>query len=453
MRNRSFAGPVILIGLGAIFLINNVMPELSVWHLLADWWPLLLVAFGLIRLAEALAIHGPGRGTATTATVRPMGFGWILAAVFVGLAITIPHHMNPHWKWGPIPITHVADFLGEEFDYPVSVVSPVGSAKRLVLDNIRGGITVTGADAADIHLDGHKVIHAFDRNDADKLNNEAKVTFSPEGDAIFIRAVEPANQGDSRLSVDMEITVPKGMSVEARGRSGDLTINSIDGAVDVSSQHGDVRLQDIGGNAKIDTAHSELVRVSNMKGTLDIEGSGKDVQVDTVAGLVTLNGRFSGTLDFRDLAKPLHFESEQTDLRVEKLPGSLSLTLSELHGSNLTGPFRFVTHERDVHLDDFTGPVDIEIGKGDVDLKPTQSQSLARIDVRSRSGNIEVALPADGKFDLKGTAKQGDVTNDFGDAIVSDSQGRTNTLRSANAAGPAITLDTDRGEVSVRKNE
>ncbi len=453
MRNRSFAAPVILIALGAIFLINNVMPELSVWHLLADWWPMLLIAFGLIRLVEALALYGPGRGSTGAAAIRPMGFGWILAAVFIGLAITVPHHINPHWKWGPVPINGFVGLIGEEFDYPVNVSSPVGSAKRLVLDNVRGGITVSGADGSDIHLDGHKSIHAYDRAAADKVNNEVKVTFSPEGDAIYIRTAEPSDSDRSRVSVDMEISVPKGMSVEARGRSGDLTINSIDGSVDVSSQRGEVRLQDIGGDAKIDVEHCDLVRASNVKGTVDVEGKGRDVQLDTVAGLVTLNGSFSGTLDFRDLAKPLHFESDQTDLRVEKLPGSISMTLSELHASNLAGPFRFVTHERDVHLDDFSGPVDIEIGKGDVDLKPDPSQPLTRMDIRSRSGNIEMALPGDGKFDLRGTAKQGDVSNDYGDAIVSDSQGRTNTLRSATPTGPVITLTTDRGEVSVRKIE
>ncbi len=250
----------------------------------------------------------------------------------------------------------------------------------------------------------------------------------------------------------MEISIPKGLSVEARGRSGDLTINTVNGDVDVASQHGEVRLQDIGGSTKVDVDHCDLIRATNLKGNFDLQGNGGDVQLERVDGQVTINGRFSGTLDFKTLAKPLHFESEQTDLRVEKLPGTISMSLSELHGTNVSGPIHFVTHERDVKLEDYVGALDIELGHGDIELKPSAGAALAHVDVRSRSGNIDMALPTDKPFDLKATAQQGEVSNDFGDGIVSESgQGRTSTLHSANGSGPAISLVTERGEVSVRK--
>ena len=143
------------------------------------------------------------------------------------------------------------------------------------------------------------------------------------------------------------------------------------------------------------------------------------MQLERVDGQVTINGQFSGTLDFKTLAKSLHFESKETDFRVEKLPGTISMSLSELHGTNVEGPIHFVTHERDVNLDDFAGPVDIELGHGDIELKPSTAATLARIDVRSRSGNIEMALPVDKPFDLKATAQQGEVSNDFGDGVIS----------------------------------
>ncbi len=448
MKGRSFALPILLIGVGAVFLINNAMPGLPIWRLLMDWWPLLLVFFGVIRLVEVLAIHGSGRGPATAE--RPMGFGWIVLAVAIGLAFTLPQHLGHHWQWGPIR-TGGVELFGEEFDYPVNSTSAAGDAKRLVIDNIRGGITVTGGEGSDIHLEGHKTIRAFDRKAADEINRQAEVTFTREDDAIFVRSTQTPGSDPMRVAVDMEIAVPKGMSVEARGRSGDLTINSIQGSVDVSSQRGEVRLQDVGGGAKLDVERCDLVRASNVKGNVDVQGSGRDVQMDNVDGQVTINGSFSGTLDFRELAKPLHFESRQTDLRVEKLPGTISMSLGELHASNVTGPLRFVAHERDVHLDDFTGPVEIDLAHGDIDLKPEKGQPLARIDVRSRSGDIEMALPGSG-FDLKATAQQGEVSNDFGDGVVSESgEGRSNTLRSASPSGAVVTLTTERGEVAVRK--
>ena len=58
MRPRSIAGPIILIGLGILFLINNIRPDFSFWQSLWRYWPFLLIAFGVLRLAEVLVDAG-----------------------------------------------------------------------------------------------------------------------------------------------------------------------------------------------------------------------------------------------------------------------------------------------------------------------------------------------------------------------------------------------------------
>ena len=453
MSNRSFVLPILLIGLGALFLVSNAVPGVSVWQIMATWWPVALIGLGVIRLIEVLALYGTGRGPTTE--TRSSGSGWISILVLVFVVMAAGQHFGAHYRWDTAGFTsQFTNMFGEEFDFPVSIETGVGDAKRVVLDHMRGSVTINGADRNDIQLTGHKTIRAADHNAASKIDQAAAVTFTREGDSIFIQSANNGQSPHARISVDMEISIPSGMSVEARGRSGDLTVNSIHGDIDVSSQRGEVRLQDIGGGAKIDVDHSGLVRATNVKGPVDLQGTGGDVQLEHVDGLVTINGQFSGTLDFKAFAKPLHFESKETDFRVEAVPGNISLSLSELHGTNISGPIHFVTHERDVNLDDFAGPVDIEIGHGDVELKPSAATTLARIDVRSRSGNIEMALPVDKPFDLRATAQQGEISNDYGDSLISQSgPGRTNSLRSSTPAGPAISLVTERGEVSVRKLE
>jgi hypothetical protein len=96
--------------------------------------------------------------------------------------------------------------------------------------------------------------------------------------------------------------------------------------------------------------------------------------------------------------------------------------------------------------------VDIEVGRGDVELKPEKGK-LARIDVKSHEGNVDVSLPTDGTFSLKASAQQGDINNDYGDGLIADTEGRANSLRSPKEEGPAIVLTSDRGEISVRKLE
>ena len=50
MRVRSVVGPLILILLGAVFLINNVRPDLNLFTFIANYWPFLLIAMGVLRL-------------------------------------------------------------------------------------------------------------------------------------------------------------------------------------------------------------------------------------------------------------------------------------------------------------------------------------------------------------------------------------------------------------------
>lgn len=48
MRSRSRTGAVILIFIGTVFLLINlgVLPVAEVRQLLAQWWPLILIAIG-----------------------------------------------------------------------------------------------------------------------------------------------------------------------------------------------------------------------------------------------------------------------------------------------------------------------------------------------------------------------------------------------------------------------
>ena len=70
---------------------------------------------------------------------------------------------------------------------------------------------------------------------------------------MIIRNNQDRLSGNSvRIDADMEITVPKGASIEAHGRYGDFDITDVDGNVEIISDNAGVRLQNIGGDARID---------------------------------------------------------------------------------------------------------------------------------------------------------------------------------------------------------
>lgn len=447
MRPRSIAGPIILIGIGILFLLNNLRPDVMSWHVIWRYWPFLVIAFGLVRLLEVLL--AAGRGQPLTGYRRGSGLGWIFVFVFFALfaASRNSSHMRiRNFEGGSLEI------FGDQFDYPVSAKGDASGITMLVLDNLRGNLTVTGGDSDRFQVDGRKQVRAYNKSDADDADRKSQVRFVREGNQLIVRADENRYASNRSLSTDLEIKIPKGVSVEARGRSGDLTISSITGSVDIASDRGDVRLNGIGGNAKIDASHSGLVRATDIKGTLDLEGrNGTDVQLENIAGQVTINGAYSGTLDFKNIEKPLHFESEQTDLRIEQIPGTFTMDLSDIRATNLVGPVRLRTKSRDVHITDFSDSLEIEIQRGDIQLAPGKSP-LAKIDVHSHNGDVELTVPEKAQFDLRANTSQGEVHNDFGSAIRSDNEGRSSTLKSVDGKGPVITISTERGAVTVRKS-
>ena len=63
----------------------------------------------------------------------------------------------------------------------------------------------------------------------------------------------------------------------------------------------------------------------------------------------------------------------------------------------------------------FTGPLDITLERGDLNLRP--GVPLGSIRAHSRSGDIRLSLPAAAQFTLNASTDHGDISNAFGDGL------------------------------------
>ncbi len=446
MRPRSVTGPLVLILIGVVFLINNIWHDIPFWTLLADYWPVLLIAIGVVGLVEVL--YHVSRGVAPPP--RPlvgMGFFWTFVLVMFAIWGGTRHGFHI----GRIDASGVS-ILGTDYEYDVSANSGTQGITRVVLDNIHGNLSVKGEDGADVKVTGRKTVRAFNRTDADLANTQSQVRVERQGDLMVIRAEEPRSMRMLSVSTDLDITIPKGLDVEARGRSGDLTVDDVGGSVDVSNGRGDVRLNGIGKDVKIESSRSGLVRAADVKGNLDLEGRGGDVQIENIQGQVTVNGEYSGTMEFRGLAKPLHFQSARSDFRAEQIPGSVTLDLRDMKLDNVVGPVRFESQVRDIQANDVTNSLELSLDRGDVQVTQTKTP-LPKMDIHLRlNGDITLTVPEKAEFELEGRTEQGEVDNDFGSPLANHSDGHSATIAGRVGNGPLITLTTKRGKLSIRRN-
>ncbi|HWB87167.1 MAG TPA: DUF4097 family beta strand repeat-containing protein [Bryobacteraceae bacterium] len=441
MRRRPFTGPLILVLLGLLFLWNNLHPETPVFDLISQYWPFILIGWGLLRLIEVLIWREtPYRGSFTGGEIA-----LVVLICIAGSGIWAAHRHGIRFTPGGLQM------FGNDFDFPVAAQAPAGGVKRIVFDNLRGNLRVTGADVANVTVNGHKLVRAYNRGEAESTDHKTPVEIVTQGDRLLIRTNQDHAPGSQRISDDLEVTVPRAMAIEARGRYGDFQISDVSGDVDLTSDRADVRLARLDGNARIQVGRSDLIRAVAVKGAVDIDGRGSDIDLQNISGQVTINGAFMGTLAFQNLAKPLQFEgARNTEMHVAAVPGHISMDLGEFNGRNLTGPVRLVMRSRDVRIQNFTQSLELESDRGDIELTPAHIP-LPSIEVRSAAGSIELMLPEKSEFQLQATAERGDALNEFGPGIQKDVDGRSATLKGKVGDGPMVHLSTERGSISIRK--
>ncbi len=437
MRRRSFAGPLLLVVVGGLFLWRNLHPETQIFDLVAEYWPFLLIAWGLIRLLEVLLSEGQRHFGLTGGEVVLV----VMISLF-GLGLFEVHQRG---------IRFTPEIFGEQYDYPVSAHATAMGVKRIVFENPRGNIRVTGGDTQEITVTGRKLIRTYSRTEADRTNGNTPVEIVPQGDSLTVRSNQDRVPENQRMSDDLEVTVPRGVAIEARGQTGDYEISDVAGNLDLTSGRSDVRLSRIAGNTRLEIGRSEVVRAADMQGDIQLDGRGSDIEMQNVSGQVTIHGAYVGTLDFKNLSKPLQFEgARNTELRVAAVPGSINMDLGGFTARDVVGPVRLVTRSRDIRLEGFTNSLNLETERGDIELQPGRNP-LPKIEVHSAVGRIDLVLPDKAGFQLLATAERGDATNDFGPPLEKQVEGRTSTLKGSVGSGPMIRITADRGSVSVRK--
>lgn len=435
-----------MIVIGLLFLINNVWPGALSFSRIGDYWPFLLIAAGLIGLVEVLwrASHGinpPPR------VFYGAGIFWVLV---IGLILSVASRGHNNWRFGRFGNPAISIF-GSDYEYDINLTQSSRGVTRVVLDNLHGNLSLKGQDSGDVQVTGRKTVRAYNQGDADRANQQSQVHLDRQGDSLVLHTDDFAGSGMIQVSADLDITLPRGVSIESRGRNGDLSIDEVDGPFEISGGRGDVRLNHIAKDVKIESTRSGDIHVTDSQGGVELDGRGGDIQMENIAGGVTVNGEFDGTLGFRNLAKPMQFTSQRSEFHAAAVPGSVTIDLGNISLQDVTGPVRFRTAVRDIKATDVTGGLDLNVDRGDIEITQTKTP-LSKIDAHTRNGDVVVAVPKSAEFQIDASTAQGDGENDFGDGVRQESSGRGATIKGGAGSGPLITIQTDRGMITLKKS-
>lgn len=458
MRRGSLVAPLLLIGIGALFLARNVMPDLPLLDYLAQYWPYLLILWGSLRLLE-IAVWSVRRQPLPYYGVS--GGEWVLVVFLCMLGISL-HAVRGFTSWLPQAGIEWGSWevFGDSFEYPVAAdITAKTPTPRIVLEGFRGTARFVGGDSTTVKVSGHQTIRSIDRATADRLSTDTRIEAIDEGNQIVIRQIlAPVretfgkNRPSRRTSADIDITVPRGATIVAKGRDGDFDISGITGSVEVTADNSNVRLENIGDDVRLDLTGSRSVRAVDLKSNFDLKGRGNDIDLEKIAGQVTVTGSWGGLIRAAEIAKPMRWKGVQTEFTAQALPGEMRSTIGDITATKIVGPMRIESQNKDVTLTDVTGSTSVSVKRGDIRITAT-SLPLSDANVRVEGGSVELLLPEKAKFNLNAVTEHGEAYSEFGEGVEQRSDERRGAIIRSSNGGATIDVHINRGDITLRSSK
>lgn len=279
--------------------------------------------------------------------------------------------------------------MDRQYERSFETTGPINLKVELLAGDVK--LSATDATATTVRL----VPHGRGGEElAERFTVEARgndvVVIAPKKESLF---------GFSKGSVDVEVDLPHGSTVDIKTGSGDVTASGLLGEVRAATGSGDLTFHEVG-EADLKSGSGDIT-LQSTSGDADIKTGSGDVTVGTAGGRLDLVSG-SGDINLRRSDAPVRAKTGSGDLRIGASTGDLDLmtgtgdvTLAGVHG----GEVRAKTGTGDVSIGVANGVaayLDLNTVTGDVGIAleetsgPGDAEAQARLVVHSGSGDIRV---------------------------------------------------------------
>jgi DUF4097 and DUF4098 domain-containing protein YvlB len=441
-RSRSsglFSG-LVLMTVGALLLLRNY-GHLDLNSFLSRWWPLLIIFWGVIKLYERTLGRRFGQGSGAITGTEVLVVVGMLALMGIVVAVDMTKERLPG----------LIEPSGDSHEYDVDVSPKTIPAKAPVtVRNVRGDITVRGSEEQQIEVSAKKNVRAWSDNEADRMAKPINVEISQNGDAY---EVHPSgyDTGDQRISVDLDVTVPKRSALTVRTDKGDVMVSDFQNDVTVTDQVGDVEVRGTQGEVSVETRKGD-VKVSDSTGDVRISGKGGEIEVTNVTGGLTVEGDFYGPVRADKVAKGVRMVTPRTDLTAAALAGHLEAGSGNLDLIDAPGNVSLRTRDTEVNVENPGGKVQLDNRNAQISLRFT-TPPKDDVQITNASSGISLTLPGSSNFEIIADCHNCDIDSEFSGLNQSKTESGDSRLagKYGTGKGPKITLKTSYGNIEIRR--
>lgn len=449
MRRTSLIGPLILIVLGVLLLASNLSAQFRFLDVLAIHWPWILIGWGVIRLAE-LVVWSRRPEPLFPQGLRGGEWFLIVLICLVGSGLYTGRNFASNF---PFHVNGLRMF-GEPHDFSIEEQkAPVGTATRLLVENLRGEVIVSGEDTQEIRVTGRESVRALSEEDAANTWKSRKVTIEQQGDLLIVRTNQEGIPSERRMASYLQIRLPRNLQVETRGRDTTYEVNQVNGNILLQADEGDARVKNAGGEVRVKLSRSNQIEVRDAKGLVEVNSArGDDVELQNIGGPVTITGSFGGNMVLRGLAKAVRIEDRRLDLRANAIPGEAIADRGNFQGDGITGPLRISSESKDIELERFTGNLELTLERGDAVIR-NEEKTVYPMNIDVRRGKVVLGVRPGDAFLLEGEARKGEIENRTDLAFTVESDGRGSRIKGGKPGAPQIVVRSERLELEeLRKH-
>ena len=401
---------LVFVAFGALFLARNLGYPVPLWTMLARYWPVLLIMWGLFKLIDAVRIgSGEKKSLFSGGDVAA-----IILVIIFGSLITLAADMSP--DLGKLINSRnfdVWDITGNNFEFSEEHVMDTGPDPVIEVDDNFGDVEILPSDSNQITLDVRKTIRAVNETEAGRLSTEFvyAITNSGPGEQSRFRIAASFNR---RFKASLSIRVPRRSQVSVENRNGNVTMQGLSGNQEIANRFGDVEIHNISGMVKIKNQNGS-VRVEDIGDSVTISNSFGPINAANVRGELKINGR-NNEIEIDHVDKDIDAESA----------------------------FQNVT------IRDPKAAVKVSSRNGEVSIRLLQPPA-GELSISSQFGNVNIDLPASSAFSAEAHSRYGSIYSDFPELHTTSQRADSALSGQVGSGGPAIKVESRNGEIRFSK--
>jgi len=432
---------ILLIGTGVSFLAQNLYdyPLLPLLRravvLFADYWPLLLVLWGVVKVYQRFAQPSRTR-------VGAFEIVLLILVVITGLSFSAGRRLLEEWSGEKLE-----DMVG--FSTVSLVGAPAhrfsgearfdpGAASEIAIVNPGGYVKVQGGAGTEIEVQFTKRVHHVSESDASAIASGVELDFDASGTVARLTVVLP--EGKTPVECDLNVRLPKGASVAIENRRGPVSAFDIEGAVRIETAHDGIEAGNLTGGLKATTRHGEI-RVANVSGTVELVNRGGAIVAEDVDG--DLKAETShGRLVAEDVSGNAFLENQHAPIHASRIGGDVRVTAQHAEVSVETAGASVTIAGRH-------GPIFVRGVSGALTIEATNST----IQARDIAGNVQIDN-RDEAVTLVGVRGSARVTSPLSPVTAEEIEGPLEIENSHDdvrvlAFGSSLAVRSTHAEVSV----